>query len=85
METSKRVQILSVLAAVVFVSGAALIGYMKIGLPPVVIVGGSGIIMYTATLPMIPGIYAIYRVVKASKAEQQTPVPLKTQLNNSPT
>jgi len=26
--------------------------------------------MYTAILPMIPGIYAIYRVIKASKAEQ---------------
>jgi len=44
METSKRVQVVSVIAALVFVSAAASLGYMKIGLPPVVIVGGSGII-----------------------------------------
>lgn len=44
METSKRVQVVSVIAALMFVSAAALLGYMKIGLPPVVIVGGSGII-----------------------------------------
>jgi len=44
METSKRVQVVSVIAALVFVSAAASLGYMKIGLPPVVIVGGSGLI-----------------------------------------
>ena len=44
METSKKVQIISLIAAVIFVVVAALMGYLKIGLPPVVIVGGSGIV-----------------------------------------
>lgn len=44
METSKKVQIISLIAAVIFVVIAALMGYLKIGLPPVVIVGGSGIV-----------------------------------------
>lgn len=44
VETSKKVQIISLVAAVIFVVVAALMGYLKIGLPPVVIVGGSGIV-----------------------------------------
>jgi hypothetical protein len=41
METSSRTRILSVSAAVAFVLTTVTIGYWKIGLPPVVIVGGS--------------------------------------------
>ncbi|HEV7518870.1 MAG TPA: hypothetical protein VGR07_21455 [Thermoanaerobaculia bacterium] len=44
METSKRAQILSVIAAVLFVAVAIVTGYRKIGIPPVIIVGGSSII-----------------------------------------
>ena len=44
METSKRVQIVNLIAAAIFIVAAMAIGYMKIGLPPVVIVGGSGIV-----------------------------------------
>jgi len=44
METSKTIQTISLIAAVTFVVFAALMGYLKIGLPPVVIVGGSGIV-----------------------------------------
>ena len=39
METSKRVQIFSVIAAVLFVMVAMTAGYRRIGVPPVVIVG----------------------------------------------
>ena len=44
METTKRTQVLSVLAAVAFVSVAIVTGYRSIGLPPVIIVGGSGLV-----------------------------------------
>src|SRR5437899_10764685 len=41
METPKRVQVLSVSAALLVVTGAMGAGYRRIGVPPVVIVGGS--------------------------------------------
>jgi hypothetical protein len=44
METGKRVQFISVAVAVIFVVVAMIAGYLNIGLPPVVIVGGSGLI-----------------------------------------
>src|SRR6266702_719350 len=44
METSKRVQIFSVIAAVRFVMVAMTAGYRRIGVPPVVIVGGSSLV-----------------------------------------
>jgi predicted NBD/HSP70 family sugar kinase len=44
METTRRTRILSVLAAVAFAATAMIAGYRNIGLPPVVIVGGSSII-----------------------------------------
>ncbi len=44
METSKRAQVLSLIAAAGFVVVAMVNGYRKIGLPPVIIVGGSGLI-----------------------------------------
>ena len=44
METPKRAQVLSVIAAVLFVTVAMAVGYRRIGLPPVVIVGGSSLV-----------------------------------------
>jgi hypothetical protein len=44
METSRRTQILSMGVALIFLSAAMIAGYLKIGLPPVFIVGGSGIV-----------------------------------------
>src|SRR5438874_13514162 len=44
MEPPKRVQVLSVIAAVLFVTLATAVGYRRIGLPPVVIVGGSSLV-----------------------------------------
>lgn len=44
MKTSKRLVILSVAVAVIFVLVAMTAGYQYIGLPPVVIVGGSGVV-----------------------------------------
>src|SRR3954469_16514679 len=44
METSVRTRILSLIAAVLFVAVAMVAGYRSIGLPPVMIVGGSGLI-----------------------------------------
>lgn len=44
METSRRSQLLSVLAAVAFTLIAGTAAYRNIGLPPVLIVGGSGAI-----------------------------------------
>jgi len=44
METTRRTRILSVLAAVAFAASAMIAGYRNIGLPPVVIVGGSSVI-----------------------------------------
>jgi hypothetical protein len=62
METPKRVQVLSVIAAVLFVAVATTVGYRRIGLPPVVIVGGSSfvaLILWIKTYlrrPLDPGI-----------------------------
>src|SRR5207247_8164086 len=44
METPKRVQVTSVIAAVLFVTLAMTAGYRGIGLPPRVIVGGSSLV-----------------------------------------
>ena len=44
METSSRTRILSVIAALAFALITMTMGYRKIGLPPVVIVGGSSVI-----------------------------------------
>ena len=44
METSSRTRILSVIAAAAFALITMALGYRKIGLPPVVIVGGSSVI-----------------------------------------
>jgi len=44
MITSRRSQLLSAAAALAFIVVAMIAGYRSIGLPPVVIVGGSGII-----------------------------------------
>jgi hypothetical protein len=44
MTSSARIRILSVLGALVFIVVAMVAGYRSIGLPPVVIVGGSGIV-----------------------------------------
>src|SRR2546428_5365044 len=44
METPKGAQVLSVIAAVLFVTVAMTAGYRRIGLPPVVIVGGSSLV-----------------------------------------
>lgn len=46
MKTTKRVEIISVAIAVVFVLVAMTAGYVNIGIPPVVIVGGSGLIAF---------------------------------------
>ncbi len=44
MEATRPTRILSVLAAVAFAATAMIAGYRNIGLPPVVIVGGSSVI-----------------------------------------
>ena len=44
MNTTRRTQVLSVTAAILFVAVAMSVGYARIGLPPVVIVGGSGLV-----------------------------------------
>ncbi len=44
METSKKNQMLNVVIAVVFTVFASTMGYLNIGLPPVVIVGGAGVL-----------------------------------------
>jgi hypothetical protein len=44
METTSRTRILSLIAAVAFAFTTMIFGYQKIGLPPVVIVGGSSVI-----------------------------------------
>lgn len=44
METSKKTQLISMLIAVTFITVACIQGYRNIGLPPVIIVGGSGIV-----------------------------------------
>ena len=43
-ETSRSTQLLSVTTAIAFILFTMMIGYQKIGLPPVIIVGGSGIV-----------------------------------------
>jgi hypothetical protein len=44
METSVPTRILSLMAAVLFIALAMVAGYRSIGVPPVVIVGGSGLV-----------------------------------------
>ena len=44
MTTPPRTQLVSVIAALTFVAVAMIAGYRGIGLPPVVIVGGSGLV-----------------------------------------
>ena len=44
METPKRARVLSVIAAVLFVAVAMTAGYRRIGVPPIVIVGGSSLV-----------------------------------------
>ena len=44
METSTRTRVLSVIAAAAFALTTMMLGYRKIGLPPVVIVGGSSVV-----------------------------------------
>jgi hypothetical protein len=44
METSHRTRVLSVVGAVLFIATAMAAAYRNIGMPPVVIVGGSSII-----------------------------------------
>ena len=44
METSRRTRILSVIAAAAFALTTMMLGYRKIGLTPVVIVGGSSVV-----------------------------------------
>ncbi|MGH3162929.1 MAG: hypothetical protein ACREOQ_12830 [Gemmatimonadales bacterium] len=44
MTTSRRTQVLSAAAALAFIVVAMIAGYRSIGVPPVVIVGGSGIV-----------------------------------------
>jgi hypothetical protein len=44
VETTRRTRVLSVIAAVLFVTVAMTTGYRNIGLPPVVIVGGSSLV-----------------------------------------
>src|SRR6266496_5449154 len=62
METPKRARVLSVIAAVLFVAVAMTAGYRRIGVPPVVIVGGSSLValvMWSRTYlrkPLDPGI-----------------------------
>jgi hypothetical protein len=43
MQSTKREQVLSVIAAVLFATVTMTVGYRNIGLPPVVIVGGSSV------------------------------------------
>ena len=76
---SLRTRAWNSVVAVLFLLVAMWAGYTAIGLPPVVIVGGSGVVafviwqrsylrrpldpgLYTAALPMIPGIYTIIRL-----------------------
>ena len=46
MQTSKQTQIISIVIALVFCIIAPTMGYIKIGLPPVIIVGGSAVIAF---------------------------------------
>jgi hypothetical protein len=44
MQTSRQTRIISTVAAIAFCIAAPTVGYLKIGLPPVIIVGGSAVI-----------------------------------------
>jgi hypothetical protein len=44
METGGTTRALSIIAAVAFVLGTMALGYQRIGMPPVVIVGGAGVV-----------------------------------------
>lgn len=44
MQTSRRVRIFSLIIAIAFCILIPIIGYIKIGLPPVIIIGGSAIV-----------------------------------------
>lgn len=46
MQTSKRIHVLSIIIAALFCVICPAIGYLKIGLPPVVIIGSSAILAY---------------------------------------
>ena len=62
METSKSARVLSFIAALLFLAVAMVAGYRNIGVPPVVIVGGSGLIalvLWSKTYlrrPLDPGV-----------------------------
>jgi len=62
METSTRTRVLSVIAAAAFALTTMMLGYRKIGLPPVVIVGGSSVlalvmwIRYYLRKPLAPDV-----------------------------
>lgn len=44
MKTSSKTQLISLIIPIVFITVACIQGYRNIGLPPVIIVGGSGIV-----------------------------------------
>jgi hypothetical protein len=44
MSTSKSAQVISLIVVVILCIGAPLFGYLKIGLPPIIIIGGSAFI-----------------------------------------
>ncbi len=44
METSRKTQIISLVIVITFCIVAPIMGYIKIGLPPIIIIGGAGII-----------------------------------------
>lgn len=44
IKTSKKTQFISMLIALMFITVACIQGYRNIGLPPVIIIGGSGIV-----------------------------------------
>jgi hypothetical protein len=62
METSRSARTLSLIAALLFLALAMITGYRNIGLPPVVIVGGSGLValvLWSKTYlrrPLDPGV-----------------------------
>jgi hypothetical protein len=62
MDTSRSARILSLIAALLFLALAMITGYRNIGLPPVVIVGGSGLValvLWSKTYlrrPLDPGV-----------------------------
>jgi hypothetical protein len=46
MQTSKSLQIISLIIAIAFCTIVPTMGYIKIGLPPVIIIGGSAIVAF---------------------------------------